>query len=221
MQMKTFGAVLILALLAVTAAAQKTTTSAVKSTIYDADAASAPYQIQSDLQGDYLNGISSVISTASTDWEMNALSSATRRVYVEFSDAVAPEAGKVPPASGWYPVRFLAQCSARSLSLVLMAATATIDCPMIVAIDVPTSTGTDRFSLRFNPMSSVGSFPGTEYSRWTCNTAASGKCTSWTGTGAVGGKSIANVVKVTTVKGKQVLDSYGLYRFGFRFGLTR
>lgn len=198
---------------------QKNQNKPVTSTIQDADANFAPYSMQSDLLGAYKNGTSSVVSIIQGigDWELDMLNSSTRRVYVNFGDAV-PNTNPnnlPPPASGYYPVRFLAQCSARGFNLANLAQGATVSCPVIVAVDV---SGV-RYSLRFNKQN----FTGTNDVPWTCTSTLSGKCSGWRMQSIDpngNGKVIAQLLKITTAKGKTVEEARGRYYFSFDMGLT-
>ena len=199
-------------------AAQKTADKPVTSVIHDADVNFTPYRIQSDLSGAYQNGISSVVSRMQGigDWELDMLNSPTRRVFVDFSDAVpnSNPSNLAAPPNAYYPVRFLSQCSTRGTNLQNLALNASATCPIVLAVNV----GADRYSVRFN----ATNYPGTNEATWTCTSAASGKCNAWrmrsdpNGTG----KLAAQLLKITTSKGKTVETSYGKYYFSFDIGLT-
>jgi hypothetical protein len=205
----------ILVLLVFEAAAQKVKDTPVTSAIENADLAAVPYRLQSDSLGAYQNGVSSVESIVQGigDWELDLLASPTRRVFVDFGDPVL-DSNPNPPASGFYPVRFLSQCSARGYNLRNLAAGATVLCPMIVAVDV----GADRFSLRFNAVN----FPGTNDVAWTCTAAASGKCTAWRLRSVSGETStvVAQLLKITIVRNRTTEEARGKFNFSFDVGLT-
>jgi hypothetical protein len=206
-------AVLFLALTSAsgTAFGQKLKNTIVQSTIADSDANLRPLSIQSDLLGTYLNGSGSVVSQIQGigDWELDMLSSATRRANVNFDDLVADSnPNNLPtPMSGYHPVRFLTQCNAYGYSLLNLTEDQAATCGLVVAANI----GTDRYSLRFY----TKNFPGTDNISVTCTSVeASGKCSRWRTQNGTG-KLIAQVYKITTVKGKQVLTDYGKYRFSF------
>ncbi|MFN2500623.1 MAG: hypothetical protein ABR530_01270 [Pyrinomonadaceae bacterium] len=214
-------AILFLAMTAVTGSAfgQKPGNTVVTSTIADSDANFIPLSIQSDLLGAYLNGSDSVESQIQGvgDWELNMLGSATRRVNVNFDDLVAgSNPNNLPaPTSGYHPVRFITQCGvygSNLLNLTTVGQTAT--CGMIVRVNI----GSDGFSLRFYSQN----FPGSDNISVACTAVASGKCSGWRTQSPNGtGKLIAQVYKVTTVKGKTVLTDYGKYRFSFDISFAK
>ena len=188
----------------------------VTSTIQDADANFVPYSLQSDTLGEYKNGVSSVVSQiqAIGDWELDMLNSPLRRVRVNFGDPVAGSNPNnlAPPANASYQVRFLTQCSP---SLQNLALNATQKCPLIIAVNV----GADRYSIRFNS----SAFPGTENPSWSCTSVLNGKCNGWRMQSLAAdnsGKLSAQLLKITTSKGKTVNQDYGKYYFSFDVSLT-
>lgn len=194
----------------------------VASTIKDIDPASgSQYSIQSDFQGNYLNGNNSVVSIIQGigDWELDMLASPSRRVSVNFGDPVpgTNPNGLLPPANGSRPVRFLAQCSARGLKLTSLVQTSPAAyCPLIVAVDV----NGERYSLRFNKQN----FTGTHDVPWSCTSMSSGKCSAWRMQSRDpngNGKVIAQLVKVTWVGNKSTTVDYGKYYFSFDITLTK
>ena len=196
--------------------AQKTSDKPVTSTIQNFDANSMPYRLQSDNRGAYLNGTDSVVSRIQGigDWELDMLTSPTRKVYVDFADPV-PNTNPnnlAAPLSNYYQLRFLTQCSP---SLQNLALNATQKCPLIVAVNV----GADRYSIRFYE----ANFPGTENPTWICTSASNGKCNGWRMQSLAAdnsGKLRAQLLKVTTSKGKTVNQDYGKYFFSFDISLT-
>jgi hypothetical protein len=201
-----------------TVLAQKVKDVPVTSTIAYQDANFAPLSLQSDLMGPYQNGVGSVVSQIQGigDWELDMLASPTRRVNVNFDDLVAgsnPNNLPAPP-SGYYPVRFITQCSAFGFSLLnLTAVGQTATCGLIVAVNI----GADRYSLRFY----TKFYGGTDYVTVVCTSAASGKCNGWRIQSPNGsGKLTAQVYKETRVHGNAVLTDYGKYRFSFDMSFT-
>ncbi len=198
--------------------AQKVNNVPITSTIEYQDANFAPLSLQSDLTGPYQNGVGSVVSQIQGvgDWELDMLASPTRRVNVNFNDlVVGSNPNNLPaPPSGYYPVRFITQCNGYGYSLLnLTAVGQTATCGLIVAVNV----GADRYSLRFY----MSNFPGSDNITVACTSVASGKCNGWRMQSPNGtGKLIAQVYKITTVKGKQVLTDYGKYRFSFDMSFT-
>lgn len=201
-----FTFVIALLALATIVPAQRVKDTPVTSVIEDADQASNPFSIRSDLHGPYKNGTSSVVSRIQSigDWELNMLSSATRRVSIDFGDQVGS-----PLPSSSYPVRFLAQCPADLRNLGNGNSQL---CKMVIAVDY----GSERYSIRFGYVS------GTTQPLWTCKSAVSGKCNSWrmasdpNGAGNVTGE----LLKITTVRGKNAEQSFGKYYFSFGVNVT-
>ena len=198
--------------------AQKTANKPVTSTIKDSDANFMPYRLQSDLLGAYKNGVDSTESIIQGigDWELDMLSSSTRRVFVDFADPVpnTNPSNIAPPPSAYYPVRFLSQCSVRGKNLQNLALNTTVKCPVVLAVDY----GAQRYSLRFNTVN----YPGTNDVSWTCTSAASGKCNGWRMQSDPNGlgKVSAQLLKITTVKGKITEQAIGKYYFSFDITLT-
>ncbi len=188
----------------------------VTSTIANADGAFASYSLQSDLLGSYLNGTGSVVSQIQGigDWELDMLASPTRRVNVSFDDPVSIPPLPAPP-SGNHPVRFITQCGSYGFNLLNLATVGqTATCGLIVAVD---DSGI-RYSLRFY----ASNFPGSDSVTVACTSVASGKCSGWRMQSPNGtGKLIAQVYKVTTVRGKTVNVDYGKYRFSFDMSFTK
>jgi len=195
--------------------AQRVKDTPVTSAIENADQNFVPFRIQSDFQGAYLNNADSVVSRIQSigDWELDMLSSPTRRTYVNFEDAVPGNDPSKPPPflSANVPVRFLAQCPSDLRNLALDASQL---CRMVIAIDY----NSVRYSLRFGYVN----YPGTNPALWTCKSAAGGKCVGWrmesdpNGTGKVSGQ----LLKITTVRGKTVEESLGKYYFSFAVNVT-
>ena len=193
--------------------AQRVKDTPVTSTIENADQNFVPFRIQSDFQGSYKNGTDSVISRIQPigDWELNMLSSATRRAFIDFGDPVAGNDPNKPPPflSAYVPVRFLAQCGS---DLRILANGSSQTCKMVIAVDY----GADRYSIRF------GYVAGTSQTLWTCGAEAGGKCARWRMTGNTDGtgRIAAELLKVTTVRGKTVTESFGKYYFSFGVNVT-
>jgi hypothetical protein len=179
--------------------AQRVKDTPVTSTINDFNSYTT-FDIGSDGLGPYLNGTTdSVVSRIQSigDWELNMLNSPTRRAYVNFGQALV--------TSGFYPVRFLAQCSADLRNLGINQPQ---NCKMVVAVNVDS----DRYSIRF------GYVTGTDLPLWTCNAVTNNKCSSWrmvSDPSNQGGKMTAQLLKITTVKGKETATPIGLYSFSF------
>jgi hypothetical protein len=179
--------------------AQKVKDTLVTSTINNLNSYTT-FDIGSDELGPYLNGTTdSVVSRIQSigDWELNMLNSPTRTAYINF--------GTAPVAPNKYPVRLLAQCPA---DLRNLGANQSQNCKMVVAVNV----GLERYSIRF------GYVTGTDLPLWTCNAVTNNKCSSWRMVSDLGnqeGKMTAQLLKITTVKGKETPTLIGLYSFSF------
>ncbi len=183
--------------------AQRVKDTPVTSTINDFNLYTS-FDIRSDGLGPHLNGTDSVVSRIQSigDWELSMLNSPTRTAYINF--------GAAPVASGYYPVRFLAQCPADLRSLGINQAQ---NCKMVVGVNV----GSDRYSIRF------GYVTGTNQTTWTCNALTNGKCSSWrmvSDPSNQGGKITAQLLQITTYKGKDTATPIGLYSFSFNVNVT-
>jgi hypothetical protein len=191
----------------------------VTSTIQNSDANFMPYRIQSDLLGAYKNCVDSVDSIIQGigAWELDMLGSPVRRVYVDFGDPVpgTNPYNLTPPPNGYYPVRFLSNCPTGGPNLLNLALGATAVCRLIIAVDY----GADRYSIRFNSEN----YPGTDEVSWSCTSAASGSCNGWRMQSDPNGsgKLAAQLLKITTSRGKTVEQSYGKYYFSFDISLTK
>lgn len=190
----------------------------VTSTIADADGTQS-FSLQSDFIGSYVNGTDSVVSQIQGigDWELGMLNSPNRRVNVTFDDFAGGSTLGAPP-SGWHPVRFLTQCTGYGFNLLnLTTVGQTARCGMVVAV----KTTAGDFSLRFYAANATAS-GSNDISVQCTAVGADNKCSGWRTQSPNGtGKLIAKVLKVETVRGKQVLTNYGLYRFSFDMSFAR
>ena len=180
----------------------------------DPDAQLTPFDIRSDGLGIYQGGSESVVSGVGNGWELSLLSSTTRTARFSFGDPVlwTIPSGRTPPSDGNYRTRFLSQCFTGNL--VDLPANGTMNCNLIVAIDV----GADRYSLRFY----AANYSCTNDVSWTCTAAgADGKCNTWRVQSANDNKLIAQLLKVTTQRNKIVTEDYGQYKFSFDITVKR
>ena len=83
---------------------------------------------------------------------------------------------------------------------------------MVIAVNV----GAERYSIRF------GYVAGTNPTKWTCNAVTSLKCSSWRMTSNTDGtgKIAAELLKITTVRGKETSTPFGKYYFSFGVNVT-
>jgi hypothetical protein len=216
--LRTLALIVTVLTLSIVASAQKTSDVIVKSTIADADANFTPLSIQSDLAGTYIHGTASVVSRIQGigDWEMSTLSSPTRRVYVNFDGRITNPTSD-SPQSGYHPVRFITQCVYGTSLLSLTSVGQTARCGLIVRVEIANQ---GVFSVRFYNKN----FPGSDDIIVACTAVTSGKCNAWQTQSQKpdnDGKLTAQVFKVDTVKGKQVLTDYGFYRFSFDMSFVK
>ena len=188
----------------------------VTSTIYNADAGGIPYRIQSDSLGAYKNGVDSVDSIIQMigHWELDLLDSPRRKIYVDLGDPVSgTNPNNLPPPflTATVPARFISKCTTNIFTLTSGASAL---CPLAVAMDY----GTQRYALRIQ----TTNYPGTQEVLWTCTAAANGKCTSWKmqSDPAGQGKVAAQLLKISTVKGKTVEEKRGQYYISFAVDVT-
>jgi hypothetical protein len=188
----------------------------VTSTIHNADSAGTPFRIQSDSRGAYKNGIDSVVSIVQSigNWELDMLNSPTRKIFVDLGDPVPntnPTNAPPPFTTALVPARFISKCTS---SIFNLTAGATTLCPLAVAMNY----GTQRYALRIQTVN----YPGTQEVLWTCLSAAGGKCNSWKmqSDPAGQGKVAAQLLKITTSKGKTVEERIGQYYISFSIDVT-
>ena len=188
----------------------------VTTTIQNIDSNGMSFRVQSDSQGVYKNGVNSVVSIVQGigNWELDMLSSVNRRIFVDFSDPVPnTNPNNLPPPFlvGYVPARFISKCVT---NITTLTAGATTLCPLAVAMDY---NGT-RYAIRIEKVN----YPGTQEVLWTCTSVASGKCNLWKmQSDPLGqGKVAAQLLKITTVKGKTVEEKRGQYYFSFSVDVT-
>lgn len=186
------------------------------STIQNIDPIGVPYSIQSDSQGAYKNGTHSVVSIVQGigNWELDMLASVNRRIYVDLTDPVPntnPKSLPAPFLTAYVPARFISKCVTNITTMTLNSTTL---CPLAIAMDYNST----RYAIRIQKVN----YPGTQEVLWTCTSTASGKCTGWKMQSDPNGqgKVAAQLLKVTTVKGKTVEENLGQYYFSFTVDVT-
>ncbi len=183
----------------------------VTSAIYNTNSNGAPYRIQSDSLGAYKNGVGSVVSIVQGigNWELDLLNSTSRKIFVDLGDPVPnSNPNNLPPpfSTAVVPARFISKCVTNITTLTTGATTL---CPLAVAMDY----NGQRYALRIEKTN----YPGTQEVLWTCAATANGKCTAWKmqSDPAGQGKVAAQLLKVSTVKGKTVEEPRGKYYISF------
>jgi hypothetical protein len=219
---------------AMTAAAGKTKAVdiPVTSTLQDADPNGAPYTIQSDGAGPYMNGAAGVTSILMAnvlnqlyngDWEL--LTGPTRTVLVTLSQENAVPAGNPgytvpsdPPFWGTGPIsgKLMLQCTSINRDMLTMPAGSTMTCPLGVRWDV---TKTAYYRLN---MSGLSGSPETTPAQITCTAANTAGCREWyvdpipvvNADGSVSaGTTIARLVYEDTRSTTNLGDFYMRYHF--------
>jgi hypothetical protein len=198
------------------------TTPSVTSTIHDAPVVGAPYRIRSDygLTGNntYYNGVDSVISQLPNWYELSALESSERKMFVDFGDPVVdgtavPDGALGGASSGYVKGRLLDRAGGTA-AMSGVGSTLTNGFAFIFL-------GTDgaTYQVRMNSANE----PGTENALFTCTAVdSSNACVAWTVTPAgVGGKSIGRLVKSVVVKGHTQLTYYGDFYMTFEVTFTK
>lgn len=224
--------------------AGKSTTTPVTSTILDLRADNTPYRIHSDspLSGTsvYRNGVNSVVSQLQSppEWELSALSSTTRKMFVDFGDpALGSTTADAPFASQYVTGRFVTKCyllyntggGPGDYATVgnMTGLNSTLPCPMVFRFDLSGVI----YRIEMNPPQ----YLGTDNALVTCTGVVdplhpnTSKCNQWSigPTGTNGGvdssgqlRNLTQLMKQTTSKGKTVEQSLGYYYMTFNIGIT-
>ncbi len=215
------------------ALAGKSTTTPVTSTVLDLDANFMPYSIHSDsiASGIYKNGVDSVISQlqSSQEWELSALSSPARTMYVNFKSPVDPNNMNAPLTEGWVMGRFVTKCYLRWNTTNgpgypavgnMTGLDSTRACPMVFRFDLNGVT----YRVEMNSVQ----YAGTDEALITCTGVVSGtsNCNQWriepNGSDPVTGqkRNLVRLIKLATVKGKTTDQILGDYYMTFNVGIS-
>ncbi len=188
----------------------------VTSTISSTDSNGVSYRIQSDSLGAYKNGVGSVVSIVQGigNWELDLLNSTTRKIFVDLGDPVPnTNPNNLPPPfpTAVVPARFISKCVTNITTLPTGATTL---CPLAIAMDY----SGQRYALRIEK----NNYPGTQEVLWTCTSTASGICSSWKmqSDPSGQGKVAAQLLKISTVRGKTVEELRGKYYISFSVNVT-
>lgn len=188
------------------------------STIQDYDSNGLSYSLRSDLLGSYRNGtdstgkIESVFQGGGGDWVLNTESS-TRTVFFDFGDATYNNRA----LTGYYPVRFITQCSPNFLATLTSVGAATT-CPLIIKLDHTPGDDSSNLSLRFWTRED---YSGAKSVTWTCTAASSGKCTNWQALSSNDNKLTAQLLERKIVRNKITDTPIALYSFSFGISLAK
>jgi hypothetical protein len=224
--------------------AGKPSTPPVTSTILDLRPDNTPYRIHSDSPlsrtNSYRNGVDSVISQlqSTPEWELSALSSSTRKMFIDFGDPVPGSSTSSAPFSSQYVAgRFITKCyllynpgggPGDYIAVGNMTGlNSARPCPMLFRFDWNGIT----YRVWMNP----AQYYGTDNALVTCTgvidplNPSSSKCNKWTigPTGTNGGvdssaqvRNLTQLTKLTTARGATTEETIGYYHMTFNIGLT-
>ncbi len=218
-------------------------TTPVTSTLQDIRADNTPYRLHSDspLSGKnyYKNGVESMISQlqSSQEWELSALSSTTRKMFVDFNDPVAGSAtSNAPIASGYVTGRFVTKCyllyntTGKGYPAVgnMIGLNSTRPCPMVFRFDLNGTT--------YHVMMNSVQYGGTDDALATCTNVvdpthpSTSQCNAWsiTPTATNGGtdstgqpRNLTRLTKTVQLsKGQTTEQTLGDYYMTFNIGIT-
>ncbi len=190
----------------------------VTSTVFDQNAASESYRIHSDFPRTgtqmYFHGVDSVVSQLPGYYELSALSSTARTLFVDFGDPVVAGTS-VPPevlggaTSGYVPGRFISKSSGID-KLTGVGSTLISGLPFVF-------TGADgqHYQVRMNSANE----PGTDDGVFTCihvngsnQNDPAALCNGWSARPATeSGKAVGRLTRTATVRGKTVTTYLGDY----------
>jgi hypothetical protein len=194
---------------------------AITSTIHDSDSNGILYNLRSDsdlynpgvlfpyYHGD--NSIESIFQGGEGDWVLDTRNS-TRTVFFDFGNAT----WNSKPLTGYYPVRFITQCSPNFLA-TLTSVGATTTCPLIINLDHTPDNNWTNLSLRFY----ANNYPGTDNVKWTCTALGSdNKCSIWQAQISNDYKLKAQLLEINR-KGRGSTTPIGLHSFSFDILLAK
>ena len=216
---------------------QKNKTTPVTSIVLDIGTDNTAYRIHSDSpvsgKNFYQNGVDSVISQFQEipEWELDARSSPTRKMFADFSDPVPGTFVENPPFTSSYVAgRFESKCYllyGAGIAVGNMNGLGSMRrCPLIFNLD-PLSQST-RYRVDMNSVWDAG----TEDALFTCTNVIdlnnpSSQCNQWrvepNGVDGITGqrRSIARLVKITVLRGGRTTETpIGDYYMTFNFGIT-
>jgi len=182
---------------------------------------STNHRIQSDGAGPYFNGVASVVSLIQEigDWELDVRGSATRTVLLDFREP-APGSSTSNAPFEWHLVkaRLISKCSqSQSGGYLTIPVGSTANCPLHAAFNYNGAS----YRLTMNPLNDGA----TSYVQVTCNAAnASGQCANWSVAPVTQAdssvRSIAVLLRDTTVKGKTTTTNLGYFNITFQINIT-
>jgi hypothetical protein len=183
------------------------------------------YRVQSDLLGPYLDGVGSVTSELQTggDWRLDALSSTTRTMLLDFRDGV-PGSNPTPPVMvGNIP----AMIETKSYLLYgngklagMTGLNSTLITPLLLRFDLNGNT--------YRVWMNSTDYPETNYALVKCIGVVSptnSQCNHWTIEPSVTQpdgqlKNISKLVRFYTSKGKTNQEDYGDFYLSFLIDIT-
>jgi hypothetical protein len=198
----------------------------VVSTLNDAGAVTpdpgSNHRIQSDGAGAYFDGVARVVSEIQVvgDWVMDASSSTSRAVLLDFREPVDGTSTSSAPFD-WQvlPARLISKCT-QSLSggYPAIPVGTTVNCPLHAAFKYAGVS----YAITMNPLNDGA----TSYVRVTCDSGdANGQCNHWTIAPVTQAdssvRSVAVLLRQTTVKGKITNTVLGYYYMTFHIEVAK
>ncbi len=180
------------------------------------------YRLQSDGNGSYFNGVSSVTSIIQGvgDWEMNTSSSATRSVLVDFREPGPGSSTSSAPFDWQYvKARYISKCSTiQSGGYLSMTPGAPVNCPLHAVFDYNGST----YKLTMNPLNDGA----TSFAQASCKGVdGAGKCNNWSVVPVTqadtSARSTAVLLRDTRVRNKTVTTNLGYFYMTFQIDLAK
>ncbi len=200
-----------------TEAASLATDTPATTTIQSSDGSGIFFRIESDMQGSYLNGVSSVqsIIQAIGDWQIDTKSSPLRKAYVDFGDPVVPGDTTAPFASAQVPFRIISKCLDSGIKMQSFTLNQTVNCPLSLTF----SYGGLDYAVRMNTVN-----VGTDLVKWTCLATYAGKCTSWVMTPsaiqATGERKNKGQLIRLAINKQNPEKTLGMFYFAFQVNVT-
>ena len=200
------------------------TTIPITSTFADFDASNASYDVRSDGQGSYSNGVAGVTTFLTSngynqiaygDWQFDALNSTTRMVNLSFANPIQVASGGTAIPNPPFTINNVRahiedKCTQIFNDMITMTTNQTFQCPLIIHFF-------DSNGAEYRIYMGPNWEPETTYAQVTCNGVASDGCKDWYIDPISAGGAIGRLVYFT----KRGQTNEGDYYFRFHFHLTR
>jgi hypothetical protein len=200
------------------------TTIPITSTFTDFDRTGASYDVRSDGQGSYSNGVAGVTTFLTSngyngiaygDWQFDALNSTTRMVNLSFANPIQVANGGTAIPNPPFTIKNVRahiedKCTQIFNDMITMTTNQTFQCPLIIHFF-------DSNGAEYRIYMGPNWEPETTYAQVTCNAVASDGCKDWYIDPISAGGAIGRLVYFT----KRSAPDEGDYYFRFHFHLTR